>query len=151
MPYVSPHNQDVDGTRVCRTCGERKPMEAFYFANGGRHRRRRCKSCVDQATRDRRAADPEKYRAMDKFSALKGKYGLTRADYAALLASQDGRCAICSNPLADEERVPHVDHDHSSGRVRGLLCFLCNTALGKFRDDPDLLRAAIAYLERTTP
>jgi len=58
-----------------------------------------------------------------------------------LLAEQGGLCAICR-----EAPAAHVDHDHATGRVRGLLCFNCNGALGQFRDRPDLMLRAYAYL-----
>lgn len=60
-----------------------------------------------------------------------------------LKAAQGGICAVCG-----ERRAVHVDHDHDTKRVRGILCELCNGFLGAFNDDPDLLRAAIKYLER---
>lgn len=72
------------------------------------------------------------------------KYGLTLADYNDMLARQRGRCAICQKPFHSK---PGVDHDHATGRVRGLLCSFCNTGIGLFHDDPDILRAAITYLE----
>lgn len=69
-----------------------------------------------------------------------------------MLVSQNGGCAICGSP---ETRIVKgtlnslvVDHNHETGVIRGLLCALCNTALGKFHDDPDLLRRAAEYLER---
>jgi hypothetical protein len=148
MPYVSPDDKDSDGTRVCRTCDERKPLVAFPLVNTGKHRRRRCKVCVENRRKELRLADPERYREMDKFRAIRLKYDLTPEAYVSLVDSQGGACAICSTSLSATARTPHVDHDHATGDVRGVLCFLCNTALGKFRDDPDLLRAAIAYLER---
>lgn len=71
---------------------------------------------------------------------------LSLDDYDAMLMAQDGRCAICADPVTSEGRALAVDHCHASGRVRGLLCDPCNLGLGKFRDDPARLRAAIAYL-----
>lgn len=71
---------------------------------------------------------------------------MTVADRDALLAAQGGACAICGGPPLGKG-VYHLDHDHETGNVRGLLCHACNTSLGGFRDDPELLRKAIAYLE----
>ena len=70
---------------------------------------------------------------------------MTREDYEHLLASQDGRCAICGRKPSPVRRL-HVDHEHSSGRIRGLLCAACNPALGLFRDSEELLIKAITYL-----
>jgi Recombination endonuclease VII len=74
-------------------------------------------------------------------------YKLTPAQYKALLDGQDSRCAICRS---DDPNGPHriwqIDHDHSSGRVRGILCNRCNLTIGRFDDDPGLLEAAAAYL-----
>jgi hypothetical protein len=70
-------------------------------------------------------------------------YGITVEEYTAMLDKQDGVCAICKKP--DSKRLS-VDHSHQSGKVRGLLCTKCNTALGKFDDSVDLLNTAITYL-----
>ena len=75
---------------------------------------------------------------------LQRVYGLTVADYNALLERQGGGCAICGQPRNSHRLA--VDHDHATGRVRGLLCAPCNHAIGSLRDRPDLLRSAIAYL-----
>ena len=69
-------------------------------------------------------------------------YGITPRDLFALLRECSG-CAICGGPTVP---APFVDHDHATGAVRGLLCMHCNFGIGHFRDDPDLLRAAIEYL-----
>jgi hypothetical protein len=74
------------------------------------------------------------------------KYGITVDDYDALFASQAGRCAICSTDSPGGRGRFHVDHDHATGEVRGLLCTNCNAGLGQFKDDPDRLGAAIRYL-----
>lgn len=74
------------------------------------------------------------------------EYGMTLTDYEILYAKQQGKCAICEGSSNGKGRL-HVDHDHISNRVRGLLCFDCNSAIGKLRDDPELLYKAISYLE----
>jgi hypothetical protein len=80
----------------------------------------------------------------NRHTLLFSRYGLTGEDFNRMLAVQGGRCAICAlaAPLL------HVDHNHATGAVRALLCRECNVGLGKFRDDPVLLRSAAAYLER---
>ncbi len=62
-----------------------------------------------------------------------------------MLAEQDGGCAICGRPPRNDIAL-HVDHEHGTGRIRGLLCFRCNNALGDFEDDHTRLGAALAYL-----
>ena len=84
------------------------------------------------------AAHPERRRAYH----LKKMYGITPEDYDHLLLEQKGRCGICR---ADVDLV--VDHDHTTGRVRGLLCRRCNRTLGQFEDDRELLRRALEWLE----
>lgn len=66
-----------------------------------------------------------------------------------MLTEQEEKCRVCKTEfdLEDQNRKPHVDHCHNTGRVRGILCFTCNTAIGKMKDDPELLRRAADYLE----
>ena len=75
------------------------------------------------------------------------KYGITFEQYHVMLAAQGGHCAICSATEGGGRGAFHVDHDHVTGKVRGLLCHYCNTAVGNMKDDPALLRAAANYLE----
>ncbi|MDT0451319.1 endonuclease VII domain-containing protein [Streptomyces hesseae] len=75
-------------------------------------------------------------------SYFRRKYGLTQEELQALMEQQGGVCAIC---LA--ARPEHVDHDHETGAVRGVLCFSCNAALGQLKDRPDAARRAADYLE----
>lgn len=83
------------------------------------------------------------------------KYGLKIEDRDALLASQDGKCAICEKAVkfgvgrSGYDVCAAVDHCHATDRVRGVLCMNCNRSLGLMRDSPARLRAAAAYLERT--
>jgi len=75
-------------------------------------------------------------------------YGVTPDQYESMMLAQDGRCAICrSEDWPGKGNRPHVDHDHVTGQVRGLLCGKCNVALGNLDDDPARLRAAADYLE----
>ena len=82
---------------------------------------------------------------------LRYKYGLTKEQYDRMLAGQDGGCAICKRPetakIKGKVMDMAVDHCHKTGKVRGLLCSTCNTALGSFRDDPEIIRKAIEYLK----
>lgn len=76
------------------------------------------------------------------------QYGITFEEKEAILASQGFACAICKTELLLKDRRTHIDHDHRTGAVRGLLCSDCNTGLGFYKDQPQYLRNAIAYLER---
>lgn len=80
------------------------------------------------------------------------RFGITRQEYAELFHKQDGKCAICNSPETAKRlgkiKALAVDHDHKTGRVRGLLCSDCNTGIGKLKDDPKVLQSAIRYLER---
>jgi len=107
------------GHKRCRTCGEIKPHGQWHRnATASDGLSTRCKAC----------------RAI--------QYGITEAERDELIASQGGVCCIClAAPPA------HVDHCHETGRVRGVLCFSCNAALGQFKDQPDAIRRAAAYVE----
>lgn len=101
--------------------------------------------------------DPEKFRAerrayyaknksswLDRFRIA--KYGVTPELYAEMLAEQQGKCPICGLQFDGSPRQEHVDHDHVTGKVRGVLCRDCNLGLGRFKDNPDALASAIRYL-----
>ncbi len=79
-------------------------------------------------------------------SALKFRFGITLDGYAERLKSQDECCAICGKHQSELKQNLSVDHDHSTGNVRGLLCGTCNTGLGHFKDSPKLLENALTYL-----
>lgn len=75
------------------------------------------------------------------------EYGITAPERDALLAQQSSACKVCDTPISFESKTAHVDHCHSSGKVRGILCFQCNTALGNFRDNVLVMQRAIEYLK----
>lgn len=113
-----------------------------------------------ERTDERRKADLEAYRrrvatpegrarvsAVQRATNIKKKYGITVAEFDAKLIEQGGVCAICRTAEAGGRYgIWHIDHDHETGAVRGLLCTDCNLGLGRFRDDPVVLSAAVAYL-----
>lgn len=107
-------------------------------------------SRVDYA-REWRQRNPERWKAHQERAALKRLYGVTVEAMKALLVEQGHACAICRDGLTWETR--HIDHiDTPEGPVvRGLLCMGCNTALGRFRDDPEIIRRAALYVEAHLP
>lgn len=118
----------------CLRCRKNKPLEKFPKRAGTVYRGRTCDTCVASGRTERTHYD---------------KKGLTEKEYLALIAHQDGKCAVCK--LAFED-TPHIDHCHKTRRVRGLLCGKCNPALGLLKDDIERLEAAIKYLqEKGTP
>ena len=131
----------------CPACGY-----AIVHAGFGRDPRQRvglegnCKQCK---TRQFRHRVQRGYRANPRsirLSKIKARYGLSEADWDALVVDQLGRCAICT--VATPDLV--VDHCHSTGRVRGLLCSPCNKGLGHFSDETGRMKAAINYLLEKT-
>jgi hypothetical protein len=125
---VRPKVEVPDGYELCLKCGEVKPWSEWHRnATASDGLSTRCKAC--------RAAE-------GRANHLKRSYGLTEAERDAMVAAQRGLCAICLDALP-----VHVDHCHKTGRVRGVLCFNCNSAIGKLRDDPDAARRAATYLE----
>lgn len=89
----------------------------------------------------------KKYPAKDakhkRIYSLKKDFGLTEKDYDNLFEKQNGRCAIC---MKTSERRLDVDHCHTTGKIRGLLCNQCNQALGLLKDDPLIIKAALEYV-----
>lgn len=100
--------------------------------------------------REWRRDNRDRKKRMDREGHLKRRFGITQADYEAMLEVQGGGCGICGN-LPKEGVALHVDHDHETGEVRGLLCVSCNNGLGQFRENPALLRIAAEYLEAGAP
>jgi len=86
---------------------------------------------------------------------IKSKHGLSPSQRGALLAGQRGRCAVCLLPEAKalNGRIVNlaVDHDHATGKVRGLLCHRCNVSIGLLREDPQLIRRLLRYIEKHPP
>ena len=95
-----------------------------------------------EGNKQARKTDPRRFKSYD----LKRRYGIPLEQYEALLAAQHGTCAICCAPEPGGRGMFHVDHCHTSLKIRGLLCTHCNAGLGQFKDSPERLEAAIHYL-----
>jgi Recombination endonuclease VII len=138
---------------ICKICGEHSVARSSV--KGGR--RDFCDSCRPAAAKDAQARknlarnvqnDPNA-RRRNNIANLR-KYGLTVEQHEAMMLAQGNVCAICgeaANPdgVRAASRL-HVDHNHVTGKVRGLLCNHCNRGLGFFRDSRELIEAAVAYL-----
>lgn len=110
-------------SKTCNQCGVEKPLSEYSFRPDSVDGLRQvCKPCMSEGHRLR-------------------KYGIDHKSYHALVDSQQGKCAICH-----EDKLLVVDHDHTTGHIRGLLCHSCNMGLGLFHDDLDKVRAAEGYL-----
>lgn len=93
-------------------------------------------------------ADTKTHRTRARRAKLKREFGITPDRWDALFAEQGERCAVCKTDDFGGKR-PHTDHCHKTGEVRGLLCKRCNQGVGFFVDDPNLMRAAADYIERS--
>ncbi|MEV5572026.1 endonuclease VII domain-containing protein [Spirillospora sp. NPDC052269] len=128
-----------DGMKYCPRCERTKPVEDF-----ARNRARStgiaqyCKPCYNRIIKENR----ERNHGSGRNYLLKLRYGITESEADRLLAAQGGICVICLGQPAS-----HVDHDHDTGQVRGMLCFKCNNGIGQFEDEVRRLEEAADYLE----
>ena len=162
--------------KKCPKCGKRKKIEDFgrdrsrrdgrfpwcrkcHAGNTKRWRgklteaedqQRRAKLAQWRARRDANAEARKRYLSYTMVYSLKRRYGIDAQTFLRLASHQDGKCAICQAPLKKNTKTnhnnTHIDHDHKTGKVRGLLCGNCNNGLGRFQDDITLLQAAVVYL-----
>ena len=139
------YRSEITGTtKTCTTCRKIKPLDDFGRRKdtcGGRATK--CKACLKKYLKEYGKNHPDKI-LNRRYKAV---YDITLDDYRNMLNSQGGVCKICKTN-ADKRRLA-VDHDHTTGKVRGLLCANCNQALGHFNDDPAIMLVAINYLQST--
>jgi len=147
------------GKKRCPRCEEVKPLSEWSIRKTGKrkgHPAGRCKVCLAELNAIQRAnRKPDHYVRHERPSKLRRQYGIEPEDYDRILKNQDGKCAICGS--ADPKGRFYkgrkltffpVDHDHVTGRVRGLLCSPCNRALGLMQDDIQRLLKAAEYLQK---
>ena len=159
--------------KTCKKCKEEKPLDQYSAITRGRASKlggiyvaATCKECTKRSSLDsakrRRLLDPEKTKEKDRkyrlnnarncrSASLKYRFGITADDYDVMYDNQKGCCAICgihSSDYTNKTKLRlHVDHCHTTGMIRGLLCNSCNTSLGGFKDNEEIMSKAIAYIQ----
>lgn len=129
---------NLPSSKICTKCKEDKPLEAYHKKKGGKYGLTSfCKEC-------KKKSYPGKTAEYSRNWYLQRTFGITLEEYNQRLAAQEYRCAICKNHY--EEIIMHVDHDHTTNEIRGILCVRCNALLGMARDDTAVLAGAIGYL-----
>lgn len=147
-------------TKKCCTCKIEKPYSEFHIQRARKDGRQNiCKPCKAIYKKEYRIKNIEKikkqnkkYRAANKekirLYEFKYKYGLTPEEYYDLLNSQNNKCKICGATEGENGKRLSVDHNHKTGKVRSFLCNDCNSGLGFFKDNSDLLDKASEYLKK---
>jgi hypothetical protein len=162
------------GNKSCKQVNP-QPLSSFCknkrAGDGLQHRCKACNAAMAKENQKKhpekwaeyarryRANNPDKHRAQAKVykdrypdrvksTVLKRNFGIDIAQYNAMFEAQAGRCAICDRHASEFKKSLAVDHCHASGKVRSLLCHHCNTAIGLFQDDAEVLGKAIDYLAR---
>jgi hypothetical protein len=153
----------MSGHRTCKVCGEIKPKNQFapqgYQCRQCRTKRQRAyyaalppktaeerKKAVE-TTRRWRERNLEVVREKSRIAHIKRKFGLSAEEYDRMLQEQNGVCAICGMKCKTGFNLA-VDHNHDTGKIRGLLCKNCNTALGLLKENPENMLKAIEYLRQ---
>lgn len=144
--------------KVCSTCCVEKELDAFHnYKKGPQGKAYRCKDCDTVARKAYEKRHPQRTREGHRRASLLSKYGLTLEKFDSMWETQKGCCDICETPLSNAfkggatnnaHNTANVDHCHTSGSVRGILCAVCNKGLGLFKDNPPMLRRAANYLEK---
>ena len=159
-------------TKRCPKCEEIKPKSDFHKDKSKKDGLvSSCKPCHKATNKAWNQANKEKYKARqkeyyqankEKYKAyseankekieeyrLNNKFGITQDEYDLNLELQDHACKICKVDASEFTKKLHVDHCHTTGELRGLLCPSCNVGLGHFRDDIELLEDAIDYVKNS--
>lgn len=147
----------------CGTCKQFKLLAAFN--KDGRAKDGFCYRCnvcrkayrmlikhnIAQYNKQYARANPEKMQEKDRRNSLKRFWNMTLEEYSVMLDKQGGKCAICgqtSKNVSQRYKNLCIDHDHATGKIRGLLCDKCNRGLGLLNDSKILLKRALEYLDK---
>jgi hypothetical protein len=135
--------------KTCNVCETVRPLSDFGVRKTGRigDLIMPCKPCKVKVHRQKRRANPAHFLKIERKSKFKNQYGITVEKYDEMLKAQGGGCGICGSKTPSTRTTYFsVDHCHTTGKVRGLLCTKCNRGLGLFNDRSDLLKLATTYL-----
>jgi hypothetical protein len=130
---------------TCTECKKNKPNKEFYKRGEVKRGRNYFSKCSDCCRKQNRKSFHSSIKSRN--SRLKRKFNITYEEYLILLYNQNYSCYICDIPEKELTKKLAVDHCHKTGKVRGLLCNKCNTALGLFNDNINILKKAIKYLK----
>lgn len=148
--------------KICRDCSQEKPDDCFvkhklckdglnnlcYLCNRERVKAWRKLNPEKRQLQIIREANSQTKKEYNQNKHLKNTYGISIEDYNNLYNIQQGLCLICKTHQSKIERRFHLDHCHTTGKIRGLLCPECNRLLGCAKDNTEILKNAIIYLER---
>lgn len=124
---------------ICKTCHIEYKKNLHSTDSEARNR-------ANERSRQYRISNPITYKTSITNSTLKSKYGITLKEYNNLLMEQENKCKVCGEPPI-KQRL-HVDHNHETGEIRGLLCQACNVSIGKMKESPELLEKLAKYIRR---
>lgn len=148
--------------KKCTKCKDAKPISEFHYRKDKERYRYQCKLCTNKATQEyyKKRSEFRKQRSKERYadnklgykdthynSKLLKTYGISLEDKNKMLENQDYSCKICGIEESSLNKRMAVDHCHTTGKVRGLLCDRCNRGIGWFDDNPELLRKAAEYLD----
>ncbi len=144
------------GLGICTNCKETKTIDKFTRDSRSKYGfRTRCKECLKSQSKKIAETDREKSRDSSRRGHIKKKYNLTLEEYQQKLIDQEYQCYICKDSISlkwmnfSEEKTKdaHLDHNHSTGKIRKFLCYRCNIGIGYLREDIGILKSAIDYLK----
>lgn len=139
---LKPEPSNIRGK--CVSCNKNK--QARFKQSGKTRYRAYCQGCNNKKYKIKQAYTKKQLQGYAYAQRLR-KYGITAEQHQQMMTDQSLQCAICQKPEIEEGRKFAIDHCHDTGKVRGLLCWHCNTAIGKLEDSPERLRRAASYLE----
>lgn len=128
IKMISRENIEIPKEKFCSSCNRIKPSSEFY---------------TDKRTKNGLRAECKK---CSRWKYILKQYNLMADEWRAIYKEQNGKCPICNSSLDDKDW--HTDHDHKTGKIRGILCPRCNKGIGHFCDNPSYLRGAARYLDK---
>lgn len=138
-------------TKVCTVCKVDLPLSSYHNCKNSKDGKGyRCIKCDIEARKDYRAANKDRCSTKNRIVLIKSRFNLEEQELRDMMDSQKGCCPICNgsliDPSSDSTKQFGIDHNHKTGKVRGLLCMHCNAMLGQAMDSPRVLLAGHNYL-----